>query len=238
MTLDLGRTVDLSGTGVTFSGEEGSDGSFYSIAAGLSPDAEQPLPNQAPGDRNTIVQGPLYLLAGTTSDVRATFPARYITLTYQVPREQNICVQELRVFSASARSDPGLELGDDLSALTADTGTYSVNGQNAPLLSILQSGGTNYARLRLLVDPAGCGTTCLSLANDLSIASKATAAGMKLLLDIEYSDSPTSSAAQATPTAWAGQRSAPPQRPPRRPAPAPAAGGGRWAGGTGPCGGQ
>jgi arabinogalactan endo-1,4-beta-galactosidase len=172
---------------------------------GLSADAEQPLPNQAPGDRNTIVQGPLYLLAGTTSDVRATLPARYITLTYQVPREQNICVQELRVFSPSARSDPGLELGDDLSALTADTGTYSVNGQDAPLLSILKSGGTNYARLRLLVDPAGCGTTCLSLANDLSIASEATAAGMKILLDIECSDSPTSAAAQATPAAWAGQ---------------------------------
>ncbi|HTU75852.1 MAG TPA: hypothetical protein VMG38_20240 [Trebonia sp.] len=35
VTLDLGRTVDVSGTGVTFSGEEPSDGSFYSIKAGL-----------------------------------------------------------------------------------------------------------------------------------------------------------------------------------------------------------
>ena len=108
MTLDLGRTVDLSGTGVTFSGEEGSDGSFYSIEASLSPDDEQPLPNQAAGDRNTIVQGPLYLLADTASDVSATLPARYITLTHQVPREQNICVQELRVFSPSAQPDPAL----------------------------------------------------------------------------------------------------------------------------------
>ena len=151
------------------------------------------------------MQGPLYLFAGTTSDVNATVPARYVTLTYQVPREQNICVQELRVFSPTARTDPGLELGDDLSDLPADTGTYTVNGQSAPLLSILTSGGANYARLRLLVSPTGCGSACLSLANDLATASKLKAAGMKILLDIEYSDSPTSSTAQATPAAWAGQ---------------------------------
>jgi len=68
VTLDLGRVVDLTGTGVTFSGEEGSDGSFYSVAAGLSPDHETPLPHQAAGDRNTIVQGPLYLFAGSAAD--------------------------------------------------------------------------------------------------------------------------------------------------------------------------
>ena len=205
VTLDLGRVVNLTGTGVTFSGEEGSDGSFYRISAGLTRTGQTAFPNQAAGNRNGIVQGPLYLLAGTTSDVTATVRARYVTLTYQVPREQNICVQELRVFSASARTTPNLELGDDLSALPADTGGYTANGQGAPLLSIVKSGGANYVRLRLLVDPAGCGTTCLDLANDLSVASQARSAGMKILLDIEYSDSPASSAAQATPAAWAGQ---------------------------------
>jgi Glycosyl hydrolase family 53 len=205
VTLDLGRVVDVTGTGATFSGEESNDGSFYSISTGITRPDQVPFPNQAPGDRNGIVQGPLYLFAGTPSDVTATVPARYVTLTYQVPREQNICVQELRVFSTSATAAPGLELGDDLSGLTADTGTYTVNGRSAPLLSILKSGGTNYARLRLLVNPASCGTTCPDLANDLSIASQVKSAGMKVLLDIEYSDSPTSSTAQATPAAWAGQ---------------------------------
>jgi arabinogalactan endo-1,4-beta-galactosidase len=205
VTLDLGRVVNLTGTGITFSGEEGSDGSFYRISTGLTRPGQTAFPNQAPGNRNGIVPGPLYLLAGTTSDVTTTVRARYVTLTYQVPREQNICVQELRVFSASARTAPNLELGDDVSALTADTGGYTVNGQSTPLLSIVKSGGANYVRLRLLVDPAGCGTTCLDLANDLSVASQARSAGMKILLDIEYSDSPTSSAAQATPAAWARQ---------------------------------
>jgi arabinogalactan endo-1,4-beta-galactosidase len=205
VTLDLGRVVDLTGTGVTFSGQEGSDGSFYSVAAGLSPGHETPLPHQAADDRNTIVQGPLYLFAGSAADAGATVAARYVTLTYQVPREQDICVQELRVFSASAESRPGLELGDDVSGQVSNTASYTVNGQSAPLLSILRSGGTNYARLQLLVNPAGSADSALSLASSLAAATQLKAAGMKVFLDIEYSDSPTSSAAQATPAAWAGQ---------------------------------
>src|ERR1700761_2388728 len=134
VTLDLGRVVQLTGTGVTFSGEEGSDGSFYSVAAGLSPDHETPLPHPAAEGRNTLVPGALYPFAGAAA---GTVAARYVTLTYQVPREQDICVQELRVFSASAESRPGLELGDDVSGQAGDTtgGTtsYSVNGQAAPL---------------------------------------------------------------------------------------------------------
>ncbi|HEY6499369.1 MAG TPA: glycosyl hydrolase 53 family protein, partial [Streptosporangiaceae bacterium] len=206
VTLDLGRVVQLTGTGVTFSGEEGSDGSFYSVSAGLSPGHETPLPDQAAGDRNTIVQGPLYLFAGSAADPGATVAARYVTLTYQVPREQDICVQELRAFSASAESRPGLELGDDVSGAIGDAGSgtssYTVNGQAAPLLSILRSGGTNYGRLQLLVNPA---SGSMGLAGDLAAATQLKAAGMKVFLDLEYSDSPTSSTAQATPAAWAGQ---------------------------------
>ena len=203
VTLDLGRVVDITGTGATFSGEEGNDGSFYSISTGITRPDQTAFPNQAPLHRNSIVQGPLYLFAGSASDVTKTVPARYVTLTYQVPREQNICVQELRVFSTTAEAKPGLELGDDLSALPQDTGTYTVNGQSAPLLSILRSGGTNYAKLDLLVNPSAA--TGLDLASDLTAAAQARAAGMKVLLDIEYSDSPTSSTTQATPAAWAGQ---------------------------------
>jgi arabinogalactan endo-1,4-beta-galactosidase len=208
VTVDLGRVVTITGTGATFSGEEGNDGSFYSISTGITRPGQTTFPRQSPRDRNTIVQGPLYLFAGTASDstasdTTATVPARYVTLTYQVPREQNICVQELRVFSADAQSRPGLELGDDLSGLASDAGTRTVGGTSAPLLSILRSGGTNYARLRLLVDPDSADG--LGLAADLQAASQARAAGLRILLDLEYSDSPTSPTAQATPAAWAGQ---------------------------------
>src|SRR5487761_181972 len=60
VTLDLGRTVNVSGTGVTFSGEEGSDGSFYSIKAGIKRSDQTLLPNQASGARTPIAGGPLY----------------------------------------------------------------------------------------------------------------------------------------------------------------------------------
>lgn len=205
VTIDLGRVVDVTGTGVTFSGEEGSDGSFYSVSTGVSSPGQTSFPNQAAGDRNTIVQGPLYLFAGAAADTTATVRARYVTLTYQVPREQNICVQELRVFSTNATTAPNLELGADLSNLSSDPSTYTLDGQSASPLDILKDGGGNDVRLRLLVNPSGCGSSCLNLANDLAVASEARRDGMKILLDIEYSDSSTSSSAQATPSGWAGQ---------------------------------
>jgi arabinogalactan endo-1,4-beta-galactosidase len=205
VTIDLGRVVDVSGTGATFSGEEGSDGSYYSVSTGMTAAARTPFPNQAAGDRNTIVQGPLYLFSGVPSDRAATVPARYVTLTYHVPREQNICVQEFRVFSSNAVRAPNLELGADVSGLGSDTAAYTVDGQSATPLSILRDGGTNDVRLRLLVNPSGCGSACPDLANDLTIATQARRAGMRILLDLEYSDSDTSSSAQPTPAAWAGQ---------------------------------
>ncbi len=45
----------------------------------------------------------------------------------------------------------------------------------------------------------------MGLASDLAAATQLKAAGMKVFLDLEYSDAPTSSTAQATPAAWAGQ---------------------------------
>jgi arabinogalactan endo-1,4-beta-galactosidase len=205
VTIDLGRPVNVSGTGVTFSGEEGNDGSYYSVTTGATAPGQTPFPNQTAGDQNTIVQGPLYLFSGTQADRASTVRARYVTLTYRVPREQDICVQELRVFSTDAVRNPNLELGADVSGLRADPAAYTVDGQSASPLRILRDGGANDVRLRLLVNPSGCGGSCPDLANDLAIATEARRAGMRIVLDLEYSDSETSSSAQPTPTAWAGQ---------------------------------
>lgn len=128
VTIDLGRTTDITGTGLTFSGEEGNDGSSYSVSTGLGPTGRTPFPQQAAGDRNGIVQGPLYLFAGTPSRPSATVRARYVTLTYEVPREQNICVQEFRVFADSAGAANSLQLGGDLTDLAADGATSWSSG--------------------------------------------------------------------------------------------------------------
>jgi arabinogalactan endo-1,4-beta-galactosidase len=203
VTVDLGQATDVTGIGVTFSGEESLDGSFYSVSAGTSAASQTPFPNQAAGQRNAIVQGPLYLFAGTPAAPATTVSSRYVMLSWLVPRDQNICVNELRVFSADSASAPQLELGSDLSTLAADTGSYTLNGTATPLTTIFKDGGGNYARLDLLVNPAG--TTGPNLANDLALATQLQSAGMKIALNIEYSDSPTSATAQTTPAAWAGQ---------------------------------
>ncbi|GAA5179341.1 hypothetical protein GCM10023322_09030 [Rugosimonospora acidiphila] len=206
LTVDLGRVTQVTGTGVTFSGEEGNDGSFYSVTTGVNRPDQTPLPHQAPGDRNGIVQGPLYLFAGSAADADTTVKARYVTLHYQVPREQNICVQEFRVFSDTATSDPTLQLGGDLTGLVADDAQpWSSGGTTESMLSILTSGGMNYGRVRLLVNPTDCGATCADLTNGLAVAKRLKAAGMKVSLELDYSDTPTSSAAQPIPAAWSGQ---------------------------------
>ena len=202
VTIDLGKAQDITGAGATFTGEEGQDGSFFSISTGVSSNQMTPLPNEAAGDRNTIIQGPLYLFAGTSPT--ATVRARYVTLTYEVPREQNICVQEFRVFSTSAVSDPALELGAQFAnpvAATTPSGD-SIGGQADSALNILRDGGANTARIPLYLDATGCNPDCTELDQALVLATAARAAGEKVVLDLKLAQSDGST---ATPAAWAGQ---------------------------------
>ena len=130
ITIDLGHVEQVTGTGITFSGEQAGDGATYTVSTGITRPGQATFPNQAAGDRNGISPGAQYLFSGTSSDVTATVPARYVTLTYQVPQEETICVQEFRVFApASAQQASRLELGNDLSTLLADTGTYTLDGR-------------------------------------------------------------------------------------------------------------
>jgi arabinogalactan endo-1,4-beta-galactosidase len=218
VTVDLGRVEDVTGTGITFSGEQAGDGATYTVSTGLTRPNQTAFPNQAASGENPITEGAQYLFSGTSSDVSTTVPARYVTLTYQVPREETICVQELRVFApATAAQQSRLELGGDLSTLISDTGTYTLDGTSEPILSIFRSGGMNYVRLRLWVNPisGNFGTpvespfcapsSCPDLANDLTMAAEAKAAGMKLLLDIHYSDTWADPQHQNVPGAWLGE---------------------------------
>lgn len=84
----------------------------------------------------------------------------------------------------------------------ANNQTLSDNGQTAPLETILARHGANYARLRVWVDPPK-GTSDLDSA--LTLARRARAAGLQILLDLHYSDSWADRTAQQTPAAWQGQ---------------------------------
>jgi arabinogalactan endo-1,4-beta-galactosidase len=82
----------------------------------------------------------------------------------------------------------------------AINGTVTDNGEALPIEQILARHGANYARLRVWVDPPA-GTSDLGAA--LKLAARAHNAGMKLLLDLHYSDTWADRSSQQTPAAWA-----------------------------------
>lgn len=77
----------------------------------------------------------------------------------------------------------------------------SDNGKVAPLEHILKDHGANYVRLRLWVNPLP-GTSDLNSA--LTLARRAHAAGLKLLLDFHYSDTWADRTSQQPPADWEG----------------------------------
>lgn len=77
----------------------------------------------------------------------------------------------------------------------------SDNGETLPIEQILASNGANFSRLRLWVNPAA-GTS--DLASALAMGKRASAAGMKLLLNLHYSDTWADHDDQEIPAAWKG----------------------------------
>lgn len=84
---------------------------------------------------------------------------------------------------------------------------YNHNRQQQDALAILKANGVNYVRLRLWVDPQDAqgnsyGGGGNSLQTTLTLAKRAKAQGMKLLLDFHYSDFWTDPGKQFKPKAW------------------------------------
>src|SRR6266542_1996923 len=80
--------------------------------------------------------------------------------------------------------------------------SYRDGGTVKPVERILSARGANYVRLRVWNNPpAGYST----LSSALTLARRAQQAGLKVLLDLHYSDFWADPGKQATPAAWAGQ---------------------------------
>jgi arabinogalactan endo-1,4-beta-galactosidase len=101
--------------------------------------------------------------------------------------------------------------GADISTLldAEKHGAKFYNDKNQPqdALAILKANGVNYVRLRLWVDPKDAqgnayGGGDNDLATTLALAKRAKAQGMKLLLDLHYSDFWTDPGKQFKPKAW------------------------------------
>jgi arabinogalactan endo-1,4-beta-galactosidase len=79
---------------------------------------------------------------------------------------------------------------------------FTDRGKVRPVERILAEHGANYVRLRVWVaPPAGYSTS----ADALTLARRAHRAGLRILLDLHYSDFWADPAHQTTPAAWLGQ---------------------------------
>ncbi|WP_432485737.1 glycoside hydrolase family 53 protein [Kineococcus esterisolvens] len=109
--------------------------------------------------------------------------------------------------AAAPGGGPGLAVrGADLSFLlqseAAGARYADARGRVRPVEQLLRSQGANWVRLRVWVDPpAGYSGT----ASTVELARRAKRAGLKVLVDLHYSDFWADPAHQTTPAAWVGQ---------------------------------
>jgi len=194
LVVDLGQVRDLSDLGITLD------------AASPSADATIQVATQAgdwqavPAARNVALDpgNPMYvpLPRGTR--------ARYAQLTVYSDTGADVCVGELRTFGPDPAA-AGMDLGADLSFTPQELAagaTFTDHGRKASPVTIMRDNGANYVRMRVWVDPP---TGYSDLAYDLALARAVHAAGMKIYLDIMYSDFWADPTKQNIPAAWAGQ---------------------------------
>ncbi len=81
---------------------------------------------------------------------------------------------------------------------------YNSNGTEMDCMELLKSLGVNAIRLRAWVDPSASGGWC-NTADLVTKALRAKNLGMKILIDLHYSDRWADPGHQTKPAAWASQ---------------------------------
>jgi arabinogalactan endo-1,4-beta-galactosidase len=194
LDVDLGQVRSLSDLGVTL--DSASPSASATIELGTTAGDWQPVPELSnvaldPGN-------PMYLpLPGGTS-------ARYLQLTVYSDTGADVCVGEFRAYGPDPAA-AGMDLGADLSFTPQELAAgakFSYNGVPGTPVTILREAGANYVRMRLWVDPP---PGYNDLASDLALAKMVQAAGMKIYLDIMYSDFWADPTKQNIPAAWQGE---------------------------------
>ena len=105
------------------------------------------------------------------------------------------------IFGMDASCVPALE--------ASDVKYYDFNGNEADVYQVLADNGINYIRVRIWNDPfnsegKGYGGGNCDIANAVAIGKRATASGMKLLVNFHYSDFWADPGKQMVPKAWKG----------------------------------
>ncbi|HUY46242.1 MAG TPA: glycosyl hydrolase 53 family protein [Streptosporangiaceae bacterium] len=194
LTVDLGQIRSLGDLGITLDATSPSASATIKVAS-------QPGDWQAvPAARNVALDpgNPMYvpLPRGTQ--------ARYAQLTVYSGTGADVCVGEFRMFGpdpAAARMVLGTDLSFTPQELAAGA-VFTDRGRQASPVTITRDNGANYVRMRLWVNPP---PGYNDLASDLALARSVRAAGMKIYLDIMYSDFWADPQHQNIPAAWQGQ---------------------------------
>jgi arabinogalactan endo-1,4-beta-galactosidase len=194
LVVDLGQVRSLSDLGITL------DATSPSASATIKVASQSGDWQAVPAARNVALDpgNPMYvpLPRGTR--------ARYAQLTVYSDTGGDVCVGEFRTFGpdpAAARMDFGTDLSFTPQELAAGA-AFTDRGRHASPVTITRDNGANYVRMRLWVDPP---PGYSDLASDLALARSVRAAGMKIYLDIMYSDFWADPQHQDIPAAWQGQ---------------------------------
>ena len=194
LTVDLVQVRSLSGLGITLDSASPSASATVELAS-TAGDWRQP---PALKDIALDPGSPMYL------PVPAHSSARQIELTVYSDTGADVCVGEFRAYGpdpAAAGMDNGADLSFTPQELAAGA-KFADNGKPGTPISIMRGAGANDVRMRLWVNPpAGYS----DLATDLALAKQVHAAGMKIYLDVMYSDFWADPQHQDIPAAWQGQ---------------------------------
>lgn len=212
LTVDLGQVRELDGFGVTLDNSSSSARAAISVATqegdwqpvadaqSLALDAGNPMyiPLSENGASGPSGQG--YAGHGPGGAL-ATTPVQYVELTVWDSGSAPVCVGELRLFGPDPAA-ANMMLGADMSFTAQELAagnTFSDNGVTANPIDILADHGAGWVRLRLWVDPP---SGYSDLQTDLALARTVKQAGMKLYLDIHYSDFWADPGKQCIPAGW------------------------------------
>ena len=194
LTVDLGQVRALDDLGITMDSASPSASATIQLAT-VAGDWQQ-----LPALRNLALDpgSPMYFpLPRDTS-------ARYAALTVYSDTGADVCIGEFRAYGPD-RAAAGMDFGADLSFTPQELAagaTFSDQGRPGTPVTIMRDAGANYVRMRLWVDPP---PGYSDLASDLALARQVRASGMKIYLDIMYSDFWADPTKQNIPAAWAGQ---------------------------------
>jgi arabinogalactan endo-1,4-beta-galactosidase len=195
LVVDLGRERRITGVGLTLAA--GSSPAIGSVAVAASQGRWRTLAGSA-----ALPPGLAAYVPGGDDGTTARFARLTVTSADGTAAP---CVGELRVFGRTDAAGD-MALGGDLSfqlqELEAGARFTNLDGRTGTPVQILRANGANYVRLRLWTAPP---PGYSDLQNDLTTAKAVKAAGMKLLLDLHYSDFWADPGHEITPSAWQGQ---------------------------------